>query len=76
MRIDHATPPPSPTAVPEAPRQPRVVVALHEGFFGAESGTGFSNRAFLTTLARLLPTGRLAVITPHVPETAGAHNQR
>ncbi|MFJ8904618.1 glycosyltransferase family 4 protein [Streptomyces sp. NPDC102351] len=76
MRIDHATSPPSPTAVPEAARHPRVVVALHEGFYGAESGTGFSNRAFLTALARLLPTGRLSVITPHVPETAGAHDQR
>jgi hypothetical protein len=62
--------------VPEAARQPRVVVALHEGFYGAESGTGFSNRAFLTALARLLPAGRLSVITPHVPEAAGTHDQR
>ncbi|WP_406498331.1 glycosyltransferase family 4 protein [Streptomyces sp. NBC_00846] len=76
MRIHHATPPPPPTDVPEATRQPRVVVALHEGFYGAESGTGFSNRAFLTVLARLLPTGRLSVITPHVPETAGAYDPR
>ncbi|GAA3771468.1 glycosyltransferase family 4 protein [Streptomyces chiangmaiensis] len=76
MRIDHATPPPSPTDVPDAARQPRVVVALHEGFFGAESGTGFSNRAFLTALTRLLPPGRLSVITPHVPQTAGAHDRR
>ncbi|MFK3729922.1 MULTISPECIES: glycosyltransferase family 4 protein [unclassified Streptomyces] len=77
MRIDHATPPPPRTAaVPEAVRQPRVVVALHEGFYGAGSGTGFSNRAFLTALARLLPPGRLVVITPHVPETAGAHDRR
>ncbi|MFB6553572.1 glycosyltransferase family 4 protein [Streptomyces sp. NPDC056405] len=76
MRIDHATPPPSPTAVSEAVRQPRVVVALHEGFYGTASGTGFSNRAFLTALARLLPPGSLSVITPHVPETAGAHDLR
>ncbi|WP_405872789.1 glycosyltransferase family 4 protein [Streptomyces zaomyceticus] len=76
MRIDHATPPPPPTAVPELVRQPRVVVALYEGFYGAASGTGFSNRAFLTALARLLPPGRLSVITPHVPETAGAHDRR
>lgn len=77
MRIDHATPPLPPTAaVPEAVRQPRVVVALHEGFYGAASGTGFSNRIFLTALARLLPPGRLSVITPHVPEAVGAHDRR
>lgn len=76
MRIDHATSPPPPAAVPELVRQPRVIVALHEGFYGSESGTGFSNRAFLTALTRLLPPGRLAVITPHVPETAGAHDRR
>ncbi|MFE5868660.1 glycosyltransferase family 4 protein [Streptomyces roseifaciens] len=75
MPIHHATPPPQPTDAPEAARWPRVVVALHEGFYGAESGTGFSNRAFLTALTRLLPTGRLSVITPHVPETAGAHDR-
>ncbi|KAB8166396.1 glycosyltransferase [Streptomyces sp. 3MP-14] len=56
--------------------QPRVAVALHEGFHGAASGTGFSNRAFLTALSRLLPAGRLTVITPGVPEGAGAHDQR
>ncbi|MFD7118319.1 glycosyltransferase family 4 protein [Streptomyces sp. NPDC059922] len=64
---------------PEAPRspvvrgkgdQPRVIVALHEGVYGASSGTGFSNRAFLTALARLLPVGRLAVVTPYVPQSA------
>ncbi|MFJ9637254.1 glycosyltransferase family 4 protein [Streptomyces sp. NPDC101178] len=76
MRIDHATPPSPPTDAPEASHQPRVVVAVHEGFYGAESGSGFSNRAFLTALARILPTGRLSVITPHVPETAGAHDRR
>ncbi|MFP3119872.1 glycosyltransferase family 4 protein [Streptomyces sp. Iso 434] len=77
MRIDHATPslPPTP-AVPEAVFQPRVVVALHEGFYGAASGTGFSNRAFLTALARLLPPGRLSVITPYVSDTVGAHDRR
>ncbi|MFD8967115.1 glycosyltransferase family 4 protein [Streptomyces sp. NPDC059568] len=50
--------------------QPRVIVALHEGVYGASSGTGFSNRAFLTALARLLPVGRLAVVTPDVPQSA------
>lgn len=75
MRIDHATPP-SPTVAPAAGRQPRVVVAVHEGVYGAASGTGFSNRAFLTALARILPTGRLSVITPHVPETSGTHDRR
>ncbi|MEW1719433.1 glycosyltransferase family 4 protein [Streptomyces sp. NPDC093109] len=53
---------------------PRVIVALHEGVYGASSGTGFSNRAFLTALARLLPTGRLAVVTPRIPESSGDHD--
>ncbi|BFO14025.1 hypothetical protein SHKM778_04130 [Streptomyces sp. KM77-8] len=76
MRIHHATPPPPPTAVPEAVRLPRVIVALHEGFYGAASGTGFSNRAFVTALARMLPAGRLSVITPGVSEAARAHDRR
>ncbi|MBP5937914.1 glycosyltransferase family 4 protein [Streptomyces acidiscabies] len=76
MRINHAAPPPSLTALPGLVRQPRVVVALHEGFCGATSGTGFSNRAFLTALARLLPPGRLRVITPHVSKTAGTYDRQ
>ncbi|MFF3485195.1 glycosyltransferase family 4 protein [Streptomyces sp. NPDC002701] len=76
MRMHHATSPPPPTVVSEAVRRPRVIVALHEGFYGAASGTGFSNRSFLTALARILPPGRLCVITPHVPETEGAHDRR
>ncbi|MEU8628505.1 glycosyltransferase family 4 protein [Streptomyces sp. NPDC048669] len=76
MRIDHATPPSPSAEVPTAVRYPRVVVALHEGLYGAESGTGFSNRAFLTALARLLPTGRLSVISPPVSVTAVAHDRR
>lgn len=77
MRIEHATPPPPPTAaVPKTVHQPHVVVALHEGLYGAASGTGFSNRAFLTALARLLPSARLSVVTPQVPKTSGAHDRR
>ncbi|WP_431913469.1 glycosyltransferase family 4 protein [Nonomuraea jabiensis] len=40
----------------------RVVVALQEGFYGASSGSGFSNRDFLIALTRLLPPGRLVVV--------------
>lgn len=76
MRIDHAAPPSPFTDAARAIRHPRVVVALHEGLYGAESGTGFSNRAFLTALARLLPTGRLSVVSPPVSETAVAHDRR
>ncbi|MEV6201999.1 glycosyltransferase family 4 protein [Streptomyces sp. NPDC051771] len=77
MRITHATrPAPRTAAVPEAVGRSCVVVALHEGFYGAASGTGFSNRAFLTALARLLPPGHLSVITPYVSDTAGAHDRR
>ncbi|UED83185.1 glycosyltransferase family 4 protein [Streptomyces profundus] len=72
MRIDHTSPSPPPQDRSKATGQPRVVVALHEGLFGAASGTGFSNRALLTALVRLLPAGRLSVITPNVPEGAGA----
>ncbi|WP_308343645.1 glycosyltransferase [Streptomyces sp. MK37H] len=43
-----------------------MVVALHEGFYGATSGTGFSNRAFLLALTRLLPPGRLVVLPTYV----------
>ena len=76
VRIRSATPSPSPAYAPRPARQPQVVVALHEGFHGAESGTGFSNRAFLTALARLLPPGRLSVITPQAPETARTHGRQ
>jgi glycosyltransferase involved in cell wall biosynthesis len=55
---------------------PRVVVALHEGLHGARSGSGFSNRAFVTALTRLLPPGRLAVITPEAAETTAAHDRQ
>ncbi|MBB1253464.1 glycosyltransferase family 4 protein [Streptomyces sp. OF3] len=76
MRIDHAASPPLPAESAEVASRPRVVVALHEGFSGAGSGSGFSNRAFLTALANLLPTDRLTMITPFVPETAGVHSRQ
>ncbi|MFH8472498.1 glycosyltransferase family 4 protein [Streptomyces sp. NPDC018000] len=77
MRLKHPITPTAPTEVPStpnAPWEPRIIVALHEGFYGTSSGTGFSNRAFLTALARLLPPGRLAVIATRVPQTSGAHD--
>jgi len=55
---------------------PRVLVALHEGFYGAPSGSGFSNRAFLEALALMLPPGRLLVLPTHVPHTDPAYDQR
>ncbi|MBV2356425.1 glycosyltransferase family 4 protein [Streptomyces sp. J2-1] len=76
MRIDHVPPPPPTTAVGQSVRQPRVIVALHEGLYGAMSGSGFSNRAFITALARLLPAGRLSVIAARLPETARGHDRR
>ncbi|MEU0443709.1 glycosyltransferase family 4 protein [Streptomyces sp. NPDC006186] len=54
----------------------RVLVALHEGFYGASSGSGFSNRAFLEALALTLPAGRLVVLPTHVPHSDPAFNQR
>ena len=75
-RFTHVARPSSRSNASSAAGQPRVVVALHEGFHGAASGTGFSNRAFLTALSRLLPAGCLTVIIPGVPEGVGAHGQR
>lgn len=51
-----------------APGAPCVIVALHDGFYGTSSGTGFSNRAFLSALSQLLPPGQLVVLPAHVPE--------
>lgn len=65
--------PGSSVPVPDASR---VIVALHDGFYGAGSGTGFSNRAFLTALARLLPAGRLAVIPGRVPHVYPLYDQQ
>jgi glycosyltransferase involved in cell wall biosynthesis len=41
----------------------KVIVALQEGFYGASSGSGFSNRDFLVALTQMLPPGRLVVMT-------------
>ncbi|GGP14170.1 glycosyltransferase family 4 protein [Nonomuraea glycinis] len=41
----------------------KVVVALQDGFYGASSGSGFSNRDFLIALTRLLPPERLVVVS-------------
>lgn len=60
----------------ETSMPPRVVVALHEGFYGANSGTGFSNRAFLLALTRLLPSGRLVVMPAHVSADQPGHDRQ
>ncbi|WP_435270114.1 glycosyltransferase family 4 protein [Streptomyces sp. 1222.5] len=49
------------------PTQPKIAVALHDGYYGCASGTGFSNRAFLEVLTRTLPPGRLLVMPVHIP---------
>ncbi|MEU3783415.1 glycosyltransferase family 4 protein [Streptomyces sp900129855] len=67
-----ATPSSSPSSRPAS----RVAVALHEGFYGASSGTGFSNRALLEVLARTLPPGRLLVLPTHVPHENSGYDQR
>ncbi|KUN95417.1 hypothetical protein AQJ67_35545 [Streptomyces caeruleatus] len=48
---------------------PTIAVALHDGYYGCTSGTGFSNRAFLEVLARALPRGRLLVMPVHIPRS-------
>jgi glycosyltransferase involved in cell wall biosynthesis len=43
--------------------QPTVVVALHDGFYGAGTGAGYANRSLLRTLTHLLaPDVRLIVL--------------
>ncbi|MEU7576747.1 glycosyltransferase family 4 protein [Streptomyces sp. NPDC041068] len=49
--------------------QPRIAVALHDGYYGCTSGTGFSNRAFLEVLTRTLPPGCLQIMPLHIPST-------
>ncbi|MFJ6755823.1 glycosyltransferase family 4 protein [Streptomyces sp. NPDC091273] len=51
-----------------------VVVLLHEGFYGAVSGSGFSNRAFLTALAQDLPYGLLVVVPVALPASHPGHD--
>ena len=46
--------------------QPKIAVAMHDGYYGCTSGTGFSNRAFLEVLTRALPRGRLLVMPVRV----------
>ncbi|MFB8088404.1 glycosyltransferase family 4 protein [Streptomyces sp. NPDC055992] len=50
-----------------SPTQPKIAVALHDGFYGCTSGTGFSNRSFLDVLARAMPPGRLLVMPLEIP---------
>lgn len=48
---------------------PKVAVALHDGYYGCTSGTGFSNRGFLEVLTRALPRGRLLVMPVRIPRS-------
>ncbi|MGW6817712.1 glycosyltransferase family 4 protein [Streptomyces sp. NPDC055005] len=60
--------------VPEAGKDGHVVVLVHEGVYGAVSGSGFSNRAFLTALARILPYGTLVVVPVLLPQGSPGHD--
>lgn len=55
-----------PGAVSSPTTQPKIAVALHDGYYGCTSGTGFSNRAFLEVLTRTLPRGRLLIMPVHI----------
>ncbi|MFE1411368.1 glycosyltransferase family 4 protein [Streptomyces sp. NPDC058746] len=57
-----------------AGRDGHVVVLVHEGVYGAVSGSGFSNRAFLTALARILPYGNLVVVPVLLPQGHPGHD--
>ncbi|MGB8944966.1 MAG: glycosyltransferase family 4 protein [Streptomyces sp.] len=56
-------------ALASSTTQPKIAVALHDGYYGCTSGTGFSNRAFLEVLARTLPRGRLLIMPVRIPCT-------
>jgi glycosyltransferase involved in cell wall biosynthesis len=48
-----------------------VVTALHDGFYSCGTGAGFSNRAFLEVLTRMLRPGtRLAALPIHLSATS------
>ncbi|MFE4018660.1 glycosyltransferase family 4 protein [Streptomyces sp. NPDC059101] len=51
---------------PAEPPPAKIAVAMHDGFYGCTSGTGFSNRAFLEALVQALPPGLLLVIPVQV----------
>jgi glycosyltransferase involved in cell wall biosynthesis len=44
--------------------RPTVVVAVHDGFYGAGTGAGYANRAFLRTLTGMLAPGVRLVVVP------------
>lgn len=46
------------------PRQPTVVMALHDGFYGCGTGAGRYNYALLEILVGLLPAGVRLVVLP------------
>lgn len=52
-------------------RLPTVVVALHDGFYGAGTGAGFTNRAMLEVIVQTLPVGvRLTVLPVRLSPTS------
>lgn len=52
-------------------RRPTFVVALHDGFYGAGTGAGFTNRAFLEVLVQTLPArARLTVLPVRLSPTS------
>lgn len=54
-----------------------VAVAVHDGFYGATTGAGRSNRAFLDTLCALLaPDVELLVLPIRVPDGVAGHDAR
>lgn len=44
--------------------RPTVVVAVHDGFYGAGTGAGYANRGFLATLTGMLAPGVRLVVMP------------
>lgn len=57
------------------PRQPTVVMALHDGFYGCGTGAGRYNYALLEILVGLLPTGvRLVVLPVRLDPTSPEHD--
>lgn len=54
--------------------RPTVVVAIHDGFYGAGTGAGYANRAFLESLFRHLdPRVHVVVLPVWVPPSSGEY---
>ncbi len=65
-----------PAAALDAVEDGVVAVAVHDGFYGAGTGAGWSNRALLEILAETLPATVDLVVLPVRLDPASQHHQK